>query len=113
MIGVDALTGVLNARRNARMEGGFKHGLYRFYTILTDRLHYKGPQQMTGCHLALFLMVISTTMNWFLSSRKTVGLVSSRDSDTVQGVCIQNPVRSTENVCQKENEPGHGTFVLL
>lgn len=94
------LTRVLNARLSTRMEDDLKHGvLSPLYS--TDKLHYKGPQQMIGCHLVLLLMVNSTTVNWLLSSRRTQDLVCSRDSVAVQGACTQNSAEPQEGFAGK------------
>ena len=52
--GMEALRGLLCLLKSLLSAAGFR---------------YRGPQQMTGCHLVQFWVTVSTGVNWFLNSR--------------------------------------------
>ena len=61
-------------------------------------LGYRGPQQMTGCHLVQFWVTVSTGVNWFLNSRDMGSSKQKRLHDSAVCLCIKSSLTNRKHL---------------
>ena len=60
--------------------------------------HYRGPQQMTGCHLVQFWVTVSTGVNWLLDSTDTGSRKEKRLHDCAGCLCIKSSLTNRKHL---------------